>query len=103
MVHFPRLKTRASMADVATRGRVTFSTRAVPFVSYLNPIAFVNHFFAQRSLIAQFTRREVEGRYRSSLLGVGWSFINPLVLLLVYTFVFGVIFKQRWPGMAAGS
>jgi lipopolysaccharide transport system permease protein len=32
-----------------------------------------------------------------------WSFINPLVLLLVYTFVFGVVFKQRWGGADAGG
>jgi lipopolysaccharide transport system permease protein len=40
--------------------------------------------------------REVVGRYRGSLLGVLWSFFNPLLLLLVYTFVFGHIFKTRW-------
>lgn len=34
---------------------------------------------------------------------MAWSFINPLALLLVYTFVFGVVFKQRWPGLATGS
>jgi lipopolysaccharide transport system permease protein len=59
--------------------------------------------WAERGLIAQFTRREIEGRYRSSVLGVAWSFINPLALLLVYTFVFGVVFQQRWPGLATES
>lgn len=59
------------------------------------------HLWAERGLIAQFTRREIEGRYRSSLLGLAWSFINPLALLLVYTFVFGIVLKQRWSGTAS--
>ncbi len=50
-----------------------------------------------RRLIAQLTWREVEGRYKASFLGFAWSFVNPLVLLVLYTFVFGAIFKARWP------
>ncbi|MBA5790693.1 ABC transporter permease, partial [Escherichia coli] len=34
--------------------------------------------------------------YRGSVLGLLWSFFNPLLLLTVYTFVFSVIFKARW-------
>ncbi|EDT40338.1 ABC transporter permease [Burkholderia ambifaria] len=49
-----------------------------------------------RRLIYQMTRREVVGRYRGSVLGLLWSFFNPLLLLAVYTFVFSVIFKARW-------
>lgn len=36
------------------------------------------------------------GRYKGSVLGVFWSLVNPLLLLGVYTFVFGVVFKSRW-------
>ena len=49
-------------------------------------------------LIMQFTRRDVLARYRGSLLGLGWSFLTPLLTLAVYTFVFRVIFKARWGG-----
>jgi len=42
------------------------------------------------------TRREVTGRYRGSILGLAWSFFNPLLMLAVFTFVFGAIFKARW-------
>jgi lipopolysaccharide transport system permease protein len=80
------------------RTTVIRSTASVPFGRYLNPVTFVGHLWQHRSLIWQFTRREVEGRYRSSALGIVWSFVNPLALLLVYTFVFGVVFKQRWAG-----
>jgi lipopolysaccharide transport system permease protein len=41
-------------------------------------------------------RRDVVGRYRGSFIGLLWSFFNPLLMLAIYTFVFGVIFKSRW-------
>jgi lipopolysaccharide transport system permease protein len=50
------------------------------------------------SLVAQMVRREVIGRYRGSLLGVFWSLVTPLLMLAVYTFVFGTVFKARWAG-----
>ena len=55
-----------------------------------------------RQLILQMTKREVIGRYRGSVLGLAWSFFNPLLMLTVYTFVFSVIFKARW-GMGGGE
>jgi lipopolysaccharide transport system permease protein len=50
-----------------------------------------------RVLIGMLTKREVVGRYKGSFLGLFWSFLQPLLMLAVYTFVFGVIFKSRWP------
>ena len=41
-----------------------------------------------RGLIQSLVARELKARYRGSVLGFFWSFINPLLLLLVYTFVF---------------
>lgn len=49
-----------------------------------------------RNLIIQMTKREVVGRYRGSALGLAWSFLTPLLMLSVYTFVFSVVFKARW-------
>lgn len=49
-----------------------------------------------RQLIWQMTRREIAARYRGSVIGLAWSFINPLLMLTVYTFVFSVVFKARW-------
>jgi lipopolysaccharide transport system permease protein len=48
-----------------------------------------------RGLTAQMVRREVIGRYRGSFLGLAWSFFNPLIMLLIYTFVFTFIFRAR--------
>jgi lipopolysaccharide transport system permease protein len=42
------------------------------------------------------TRREIKKKYQGTLLGLAWSLINPLLMLSVYTFVFGVVFKSRW-------
>jgi len=60
------------------------------------PNALFTSFWRNRQLIWQMTRREVASRYRGSLLGLAWSFLNPLLMLLVYTFVFSVVFKARW-------
>ena len=47
--------------------------------------------WTHRQLLWQLTRRDVEGRYRGSFVGLLWSFFNPLIMLTVYTLVFGVI------------
>jgi len=49
-----------------------------------------------RRLIGQMIRREVIGRYNGSFFGLGWSFLNPVFMLALYTFVFSVVFKARW-------
>jgi lipopolysaccharide transport system permease protein len=53
-------------------------------------------FWRNRELIWQMTRREVVGRYKGSVLGLAWTFLNPVFMLVVYTFVFSVVFKARW-------
>ncbi|PBC02076.1 ABC transporter permease [Mesorhizobium sp. WSM3860] len=47
-------------------------------------------------LVLSLIRREIAGRYRGSTLGLFWSLLNPLFMLAVYTFVFGVVMKSRW-------
>jgi lipopolysaccharide transport system permease protein len=49
-----------------------------------------------RKLIKVLVHREVVGRYRGSSIGIVWSFINPALMLIIYTFVFSVVFKARW-------
>lgn len=55
-----------------------------------------------RQLIKQMAWREVVGRYKGSFIGLFWSFINPVLMLTVYTFVFSVVFKARW-GLGGGD
>ncbi|MGM3175526.1 ABC transporter permease [Dickeya lacustris] len=49
-------------------------------------------------LIKTLTIRDISSRYKGSFLGVLWTLINPIMMLAVYTFVFSVVFKARWPG-----
>lgn len=56
-----------------------------------------------RSLISQLAHREVVGRYKGSVLGLAWSFFNPVLMLSVYTFVYSVVFKARWTVGNAGA
>jgi len=59
-------------------------------------------FWRNRSLIKTLVKREVDGRYRGSVMGIAWSFFNPLLMLVIYTFVFSVIFESRW-GVSSGE
>jgi len=47
-------------------------------------------------LIFRMIKREVIGRYRGSFFGLLWSFITPIIMLSIYTFVFSFVFKARW-------
>jgi len=62
-------------------------------------VALTKSLWHNRQLIAQMTKREVVGRYKGSVMGLAWSFFNPVFMLTVYTFVFSVIFKSRWGGL----
>lgn len=56
-----------------------------------------------RQLIVQMIKREVIGRYKGSMMGLAWSFFNPVLMLVVYTFVFSEIFKFKWGVAGAES
>ena len=50
-----------------------------------------------RYLLSQLTRREVAMQYKGLFLGMLWSLFHPLLLMGIYYFVFGLIFRPRWP------
>jgi lipopolysaccharide transport system permease protein len=93
----------SSPADLTVRPVTRIVPRMPGFTHYLDPLGFARQLWRHRDLIGQFTRREVEGRYRGSFLGLFWSFLHPLALLAVYTFLSGVVFRARWPGSASGG
>lgn len=75
------------------------ATSAYQLLDPLSPYrALVRHF----ALIVQMARRDVDKRYRGSFAGLFWSFFNPLLMLVIYTFVFGVIFRARWDARVVG-
>lgn len=53
--------------------------------------------YRSRLLISNLVSRDLKARYRGSTLGFLLSFLNPLLLMLVYTLAFGVILKPRFP------
>ena len=75
--------------------------RHLGVVRHLDPLHFAQQLWRHRRLALQFARREVEGRYRGSLLGLAWTVVHPLVLLVIYTLVFGGLFAARWPEAAS--
>jgi lipopolysaccharide transport system permease protein len=66
-------------------------------------LSFPQALWRQRELWWQLSQREVQGRYRGSMLGWGWSLITPLLMLAVYTFVFSQIFRARWGDLQQGG
>lgn len=51
---------------------------------------------SHRYLFLQMLKRDVQQRYRGSQLGFLWAFFYPVLMLLVYTFVFGFVMKAKW-------
>lgn len=54
----------------------------------------IKELYNYRQMIAGLVRKELRGRYKGSVLGFLWTFINPLLQLLVYTLVFSVIMRS---------
>ncbi|HBN1876904.1 TPA: ABC transporter permease [Escherichia coli] len=49
-----------------------------------------------RHLLYHLTKRDITSKFKGAYAGLIWSFINPLLLLVIYTFVFSVIMKAKW-------
>lgn len=62
----------------------------------LSPLAMWHSLAGNRRLILRMARRDIVARYRGSFGGLLWTVITPIIMLLVYTFVFSVVFKARW-------
>ena len=60
-------------------------------------ISAIRSLFRYRALVSSLVSRELKARYRGSVLGFLWSFVNPLLLLLTYTLVFTVILPNKQP------
>jgi len=52
---------------------------------------------SSRELVSNLTLRELRGRYKRSMLGWGWSLLNPLASVIIYTIVFSVFLKIKPP------
>ena len=100
------VRKRSTSHAVGTGGRL----RTTDLSATINPhaakptslVSLVKSLCSNRHLIVQMTKREVVGRYKGSVMGLAWSFFNPLFMLTVYTVVFSEIFKCRW-GTSSGD
>lgn len=64
---------------------------------------YVREVIGARELLVNLTLREVRGKYKRTVFGQLWSLVNPLILMVIYTFIFGFIFRlQPDPGDPSG-
>jgi lipopolysaccharide transport system permease protein len=83
----PRVASNASLRRERLR-------RAIP-KAFLYPGLSV---WRNRKLIRSMVRRDILSRYRGSFGGVLWTFLNPLLLMATYFFVFGIVLRARFSG-----
>jgi ABC-2 type transport system permease protein len=50
--------------------------------------------YAYREMISNLVKKDLRGRYKGSVLGFLWTFINPLFQIIIYTFVFSIVMKS---------
>ena len=64
---------------------------------------YLREVFAARELLFNLVSREIKGKYRRTVFGQLWSLANPLALMVIYSFVFGLIFRSNpEPGDPSG-
>lgn len=79
-----------------SRQRTTTTTNSSGAISF-------REYFQYRELFHNLTLRELRSKYKRSVIGWGWSMINPVANMLVYTVVFAVLLKISPPfGVPSG-
>lgn len=75
---------------------VVYSARPTPLPRLLSPIEPWRSLWTHRDILRQFAVRYVQQRYRGTHLGMLWAFMQPLLLLSVYAFVFNFVLSARF-------
>lgn len=60
-------------------------------------LSMIKELYNYRQLLKSNVKKEIRGKYKGSFLGVLWSFVNPLLMTLVYAIVFPIILKSTQP------
>lgn len=68
-----------------------------------NPVLSFKMLLEHRGLVSQLVIREISTQFKGSFLGFAWVFARPLLMLCVYTFVFGVIWPRDAEGVPLGA
>lgn len=61
------------------------------------------YLLSHREILFRVMSTDLRTRYAGSILGLGWAFILPLIIMVIYSLVYLVIFKVRVPGMSESS
>jgi lipopolysaccharide transport system permease protein len=93
----------AGQAGAAPMSEAVYSEKPRSIWSFADPVAAVRNLWLHRHLTWQFARRQIEAKYRSQRLGILWAVLTPLFMLAVYTFVFAVVFPQKFDRAHASS
>ncbi len=62
----------------------------------INPWSIACNLLKHRELIAAYTKREFQSAHRGTYFGLAWSILSPLIMLALFTFVFGHIFGGKF-------
>jgi len=62
-----------------------------------SPLTRVRHLWQYRELLGNLIRKELKVKYKNSVLGFVWSLLNPLMYLVVFSFVFGAVLQVKVP------
>jgi ABC-2 type transport system permease protein len=65
--------------------------------THLHVIPRVRQILASREVLSNLVRKEVKVKYTSSILGAAWSTLNPILYLVVFSLVFGVVLRNNTP------
>ena len=65
-------------------------------------IGFLQPLWEYRGFIYGSVKREFQSKYRNSLLGAAWTFLNPLAMIFVYTVIFSQVMRAKLPGVESG-
>jgi lipopolysaccharide transport system permease protein len=72
------------------------SSSRAPLGRLISPYWIVRDLMVHRELLFAYAKREFLAAYRETFLGMAWSIVTPLILLALFTLVFGYIFKGRF-------
>lgn len=78
--------------------KTTISSIPPSLLEFISPWKLFSELMKLRALIVLFAWREFEGRYKGTYLGLVWAFLNPLLSLVVYFFVFNMVLGARFDG-----
>ena len=89
--------------SASSRTRSTHRSRSSRPPLRCPSMSSASELIARRELLWNLTLRELRGRYKRSMLGWGWSLLNPIAFMLVYTFAFSLILRATpQPGDPSG-